>query len=66
MATRSQIAFAAGGAVVAVVAGYGFFPIPLAAVGPVLGVAWMVVLGGISGLFLRGMVWREPPIRSPF
>ena len=55
MATRVQIAFAAGGALLAVVAGYSYFPAPLTAIGPVLGVAWMLALGGISGLFMKAM-----------
>jgi hypothetical protein len=55
MPTRVQIAFAAGGALLAVVAGYSYFPVPLAATGPVLGVLWMAALGGISGLFMKAM-----------
>lgn len=54
--TPRQLAFALGGALVAIVIGYSYLPIPLAQLGPVLGVAWMAAIGGISGLFLKGMV----------
>lgn len=59
MPTLSQVAFVLGGAVAAIVIGYAYLPVPLSAIGPVLGVAWMGAIGGISGLFVKGMFGKS-------